>query len=96
MQKPIIVHIVYDYHNGDKDSEIYLYLNMQNAKEHGKKLAKDYLKDNGLTVNDFQGKWDEFYEEEGDSSYTFHTWSEKTNTKYNVDVYRKGYEDACQ
>jgi len=96
MQTPIIVHVVYDFYNGDKDSDAFLFLDMEKAKAHGKKLAKDYLEDNGLTANDFQGESDTFYELEDDSGYWFNTWSEKTYDKYNVAVYRKKFEDACQ
>ncbi|QWG92814.1 hypothetical protein [Bacillus mycoides] len=96
MQAPIIVLVVYDYFNGDKDSEVSLFLDMEKAKAHGKKLAKNYLEDNDLTAKDFQGECDTFIELEDDSGYWFNTWLDKTYDKYNVAVYEGKFEDICQ
>lgn len=96
MKTPIIVLVVYDYYNGDKDSEVSLFLDMEKAKAYGKKLAKDYLKNNDLTAKDFQGEFDTFNEIEDDSGYWFNTWLDKTYDKYNVAVYEGKFEDTCQ
>lgn len=96
MQTPIIVLVEYDFYNGDKDSEVSLFVDIKKAKEHGKNLAKAYLKNNRLTVNDFQGEHDVFEVEEDNKSYLFITWLDSKYDKYNVFVYEGRFEDICQ
>ena len=94
MQTPIIVLVEYDFPKGDNGTEVFLFLNMEKAKAHGKNLAKQYLENNNLTECDFQGEFNTFEVEEGDSSYSFITWLDSKYDKYNVFVYEKKFEDA--
>lgn len=96
MQTPIIVLVEYDFPKGDNGTEVFLFLNMEKAKAHGKNLAKQYLENNNLTECDFQGEFNTFEVEEGDSSYSFITWLDSKYDKYNVFVYEEKFEDACQ
>lgn len=93
MQTPTIVLVEYDFYNGDKDSEVFLFLNMEKAKAYGKNLAKEYLEKNNLTENDFLGEHDTFEVEEDNSSYSFITWLDSKYDKYNVSVYEGKFED---
>ncbi|MDA2074231.1 hypothetical protein PDM84_29770 [Bacillus cereus] len=95
MQIPIIVLVDYDIHNGGTGKEVFLFLDMKKAKEYGKKLAKEYLKNNNLSRKNFQGDFDTFEVKEDDSGYSFITWLDSEYDKYNVVVYKGKFEDIC-
>lgn len=96
MQAPIIVLVEYDFHTGYIGNDVFLFLDIEKAKAFGKKLARQYLENNKLTESNFQGESDTFEVEEDNSSYSFITWLDSECDKYNVFVYQKEFEDACQ
>ncbi|PEN08603.1 hypothetical protein [Bacillus pseudomycoides] len=96
MQTPIIVLVEYDFHNGNIDKDVFLFLNMEKAKAFGKNLSRQYLENNKLTESDFQGEFDTFEVEEDNSWYSFITWLDSECDKYNVFVYEREFEDIQQ
>ncbi|PEB42267.1 hypothetical protein [Bacillus pseudomycoides] len=93
MQAPVVVLVEYDFFNGDKDSEVYLFLDIKKAIEHAKELAKNYLEDNNLTKDDFQSQFDTLEIEEYEDGYSFISWNDTEYDKYNVFAYKGTFKD---
>lgn len=93
MQAPVVVLVEYDFFNGDKDSEVHLFLDIKKAIEYAKGFAKNYLEGNNLTEDDFQSEHDIFEIEEYEDGYSFISWSDTEYNKYNVFAYKGKFED---
>ncbi|GAB6462220.1 hypothetical protein bcgnr5390_10870 [Bacillus luti] len=90
----IILKVRYDLYNGDKDTEVYSYLKMDNAIKEAKKSAKAYLESHGYTEEDFNGPNDKYEVQENESGYKFYAYKDKKDNTFEVTVYKGEYADA--
>ncbi|HDR8408371.1 TPA: hypothetical protein QC295_001559 [Bacillus cereus] len=93
MYNPIIVLVEYDFYNDGTGSNVYLFLDVNNAISFAKKEAKTYLEDNSLTLEDFKGQHDTLDIMETNDSYYFNSWNDKNCDKYNIVVYEQEFKD---
>ncbi|PEM69306.1 hypothetical protein [Bacillus pseudomycoides] len=94
MTTPVVVLVEYEFcHSGDRDSEVYLFLDIKKAINHAKELAKDYLEEQDLTVEDFQNNFDTLEIEEDENGYSFVSWYDDKLNRYNVFAYKGNFED---
>ncbi|HDR8330712.1 TPA: hypothetical protein QC183_004664 [Bacillus cereus] len=90
----IILKVRYDLYNGDKDTEVYSYLKMDNAIKEAKKRVKAYLDSYGYTEEDFNGPNDKYEVQENESGYKLYTYKDKEDNTFEVTVYKGEYVDA--
>ena len=93
MQAPAVVLVEYDFFNGDKGSDVFLFKDIKKAIHLAKDLSKIYLEGEKLTVEDFQGENDTLEIEENEIYYSFISWNDNEYNKYNVVAYRGNFED---
>ena len=94
MQAPVVVLVEYEFcHSGERDSEVYLFLDIKKAINHAKEITIDYLEGRNLTVEDFQNNFDTLEIEEYENGYSFVSWDDNSLIRYNVFAYKGKFED---
>ncbi|PEY36682.1 hypothetical protein CN354_14210 [Bacillus cereus] len=90
MQKAFLVVTEWDNDHG-RESQVDLFLHALKAISHGKEIVENYLQKSKIKRGSFTGSWDELYEDEFESGYTFE--STYGDAVFYVHVYEKEFND---